>query len=107
MDEKESAPTRATPAQIAVQLICGERVIDVTVASEVLAERIREGHDDLVSITAKDFGYDLAAWHDHLKETREGDYTWGRHIKLPKIMESALASPEWQGAVQQLSAPKS
>jgi hypothetical protein len=107
MDEKISARARATPAQIGVRLICGERVIDVMEASEELTERIRDGHDFLVSITGKDFGYDLAAWHDHLKETREGGYSWGRHIKLPKIMQSALASREWQEAVKQLSAPRS
>jgi hypothetical protein len=72
------------------------------VRSESLLDRIREGHDFLVSITGKDFGYDLEAWHNHLKESREGGYTYGRNIRLPRIMQAALQSPEWQEAVRSL-----
>jgi hypothetical protein len=89
---------RLTPAQIAIRLICGESM--PRVRSESLLERIREGHDFLVSITGKDFGYDLEAWHNHLKESREGGYTYGRNIRLPRIMQAALQSPEWQEAAQ-------
>ena len=55
-------------------------------------------------ITGKDFGYDLQAWHDHLKESRSGGYTYGRNIVLPTIMKAALESVEWQAAAKQLSA---
>jgi hypothetical protein len=44
----------------------------------------------------------LAAWHEHLKESRDGGYTWGRNIKLPKIMKEALASRAWREAVGKL-----
>ncbi len=57
----------------------------------------------LVSITGKDFGYDLQAWHDYLKESREGGYTWARTIVLPKIMQEAMASEQWRQAVSELS----
>lgn len=64
---------------------------------------MRQGHDFLVSITRRDFGYDLVAWHNYLKESREGGYTYGRNIVLPKIMQSAMASLEWQEAAKQLA----
>lgn len=92
---------RLTPAQIAVRLICGEllnRVHDIP-----LTERIQQGRDFLIKITKKDFGYDLQAWHDYLKTSREGGYTYGRNITLPRIMQTALVSPEWQAAVQKLT----
>lgn len=57
----------------------------------------------LMSITGQDFGYDLQAWHDYLKESRDGGYTWGRNIVLPKIMKDALASEEWQQATRRLT----
>ena len=57
----------------------------------------------LRQITGQDFGYDLAAWHNHLKESRQGGYTYGRNIILPKIMQSALASEGWRIAVERLS----
>jgi hypothetical protein len=64
---------------------------------------MREGREALIEITGKDFGYDLAAWHNHLKQSREGGYTYGR-IVLPKCMQIALDSPEWQEAARRLSA---
>lgn len=92
---------RLTPAQIAVRSICGEFL--PRVRGESLPERIQEGHDFLVRLTGKDFGYDLHAWHDHLKESREGGYTYGRNIVLPRIMQAALQSPEWHEAVESLT----
>jgi hypothetical protein len=92
---------RLTPAQIAVRLICGE--ILPRVQHEPLVTRIREGHEFLVRITGKDFGYDLQAWHDHLKESRQGGYTYARNIGLPRIMQAALQSLAWQQAVQSLT----
>ena len=92
---------RLTPAQIAVRLMCGESL--PRVRDESLTERVREGHDFLVRITGKDFGYDLQAWHDHLKESREGGYTYGRNIVLPRIMQAALQCHEWQETVRTLT----
>lgn len=68
-----------------------------------LRKRLKEGRQLLQSITDIDFGYDLAAWHNHLKESREGGYTWGRNIVLPRIMQAALANEEWQKAVAALT----
>jgi hypothetical protein len=51
-------------------------------------------------MTGKDFGYDLAAWHEHLKLSREGGYTWSRIIVLPRIMKEAMESEEWRRAVE-------
>lgn len=92
---------RLTPAQIAVRLICGEGLPHERSGS--LTERILEGHDMLVRITGFDFGYDLQAWHDYLKESRDGGYTYGRNIALPRMMQAALASPEWREAIQALT----
>jgi hypothetical protein len=91
---------RLTPAQIAIRLICGVNL--PRVPGQSFVERVREGHEFLVKITGKDFGYDLQAWHDHLKKTREGGYTYGRNIVLPRIMKVALESAEWQAAVRSL-----
>jgi hypothetical protein len=91
---------RLTPAQIAVRLICGEKL--PSLREESLLDRVREGHDFLVEISGEDFGYDLQAWHDHLKESREGGYTYGRNITLPRIMQAALQSSEWREAVLSL-----
>jgi hypothetical protein len=94
---------RLTPAQIAVRLICGGRLPRVQDQDEPLVDRIRKGHDFLVRITGKDFGYDLQAWHNHLKDSREGGYTYGRNIVLPRIMKAALQSPKWQKAIMSLT----
>src|SRR5262249_9447466 len=92
---------RLTPAQIAVRLICGESL--PRVRGESLLQRTQQGHDFLVSITGEDFDYDLQAWHNHLKESRQGGYTCGRNIVLPRIMRAPLQSPEWQEAVRNLT----
>jgi hypothetical protein len=93
---------RLTPAQIAVMLICGGQELPPHGPVKTISENIRDGHDFLVQITKKDFHYDLQAWHDYLKESRDGEYTYGRNISLPKIMAAALESPEWQEAVRSL-----
>ena len=61
----------------------------------------------LVRISGRDFGYDLQAWHDYLKESKDGGYTYGRNIALPRIMQKALESPKWQEAVQTLTTGRS
>ncbi len=88
---------------MAVWLLCGEclpRFAETDYDS--LASRIEAGHDGLVKLSGKDFGYDLQAWHDYLKESRDGGYTWGRNVDLPRIMKQALASAEWHEAVRQI-----
>lgn len=88
---------RLTPAQIAIHRICGQRLpLDDELS---LIQRIRSGHDFLVRITGRDFGYDLQAWHDYLSNNRDGGYTWNSSIKTPKIMAAALANPNWITAV--------
>ena len=100
-----------TPAQIGVRLICGERLPNFgerrIVGKAAMKERIKIGHDWLVRTSGKDFGYDLSAWHQYLKESRDGGYTWGRNIVLPRVMKSALASTEWRDAVRQIQAEAS
>jgi hypothetical protein len=68
-----------------------------------MTERIKAGRSQLKDLTGKDFGYDLQAWHDYLKESRDGGYTYGRNIALPKMMSAAIESPEWQAAVSRLT----
>ena len=94
---------RLTPAQLAVHLICGQAPGWFDEAYPTLCERLSAGRAALVRITGKDFAYDLAAWHAHLKETREGGYTWGRTIVLPKVMKEALASESWRAAAAGLT----
>ncbi len=91
---------RLTPAQIGVEWICGRSLpLDQPMS---LNDRIREGRRFLVQICRRDFGYDLQQWHDYLKESRDGGYTWGRNIELPRVMKDALVSLEWQAAVRAL-----
>ena len=66
-------------------------------------ERIAQGRKLLIEIANVDFGYDLARWHEHLKVTRDGGYTWNRAIALPRIMRDALASEDWRDAVERLA----
>jgi hypothetical protein len=91
---------RLTHAQIAVRLICGIALPRFVPNAPNVSVRIRDGHDQLVRLTGQDFGYDLQAWHDYLKVSRDGGYTYGRNIALPKIMKEALESNEWQEAVR-------
>ena len=91
---------RLTPAQLGVHLICGHEL--PMYFRPTLAERLREGRKWLVEITGRDFGYDLKAWHAHLKESKEGGYTWARNIVLPRIMKEALASEDWRRAALEL-----
>src|SRR4051794_8233671 len=95
---------RLTPSQIGVRLICGQGIHRVWVES--LVQRVREGRDFLVRITGKDFGYDLQAWHDHLKESREGGYPYGRNVVFPRIMQPAPQSPSCHEAVRTLTGPQ-
>src|SRR5262245_60860914 len=94
---------RLTPAQIGVRLICGGQ-LRFRCQHDSLAAGIRAGREMLVKLTGEDFGYDLAAWHAHLKESREGGYTWARTVVLPNVMKEALASEEWRRTVQELAA---
>ena len=83
---------RLTPAQIAVKLICGHNL--PMKPQHTLKQCLVEGRKQLREITGVDFEYDLQRWHDHLKESRQGGYTWSRAIVFPKIMAEALASPD-------------
>ncbi len=91
---------RLTPAQLAVHLLCGRPLPG---SSESIDERIAEGRKLLVRIAKVDFGYDLERWHEHLKVSRDGGYTWNRTVVLPKIMREALASKDWIDAVERLA----
>lgn len=71
-------------------------------ARQTLAERLRSGRKMLTELTGVDFRYDLAAWHAHLKESREGGYTWARTIVLPSIMKEAMASEDWRRIAHEL-----
>jgi hypothetical protein len=93
---------RLRPAQLGVLLICGKS-IPHRAGEETLTERIQEGRRWLVEITGQNFGYDLQRWHDYMKESRDGGYTYGRNIVLPKIMQAALQSARWQAAVRSLN----
>lgn len=91
---------RMTPSQGAFHQICGTPLPFLGHCDEPMHVRIKNGHDMLVIITGMDFGYDLQAWHDHLKESRQGGYTYGRNILLPKIAKKAMLSQEWTEAVR-------
>jgi hypothetical protein len=91
---------RLTPAQIGVKLICGHNL--PMMPQYTLKQCLVEGRKQLQEITGVDFEYDLQRWHDHLKESRQGGYTWSRAIVFPKIMAEALASPEWTETVRAL-----
>lgn len=92
---------RLTPAQGAVYHICGRKLPIGN--PDTIPECIRSGRKTLFRITGKDFGYDLAKWHDYLKETGEGGYPYRKNTGLPKIMKTALKSPSWCKIVATLS----
>lgn len=94
---------RLSPAQVGVQLICGHNLPMGPRLS--LKDCLREGRDMLVRVSGVDFGYDLQKWHDYLKSSRDGGYTWARTIDLPRVMRAALESADWQAAVQELDGP--
>jgi hypothetical protein len=93
---------RMTPAQMAVHLICGHNL--PMGSQHSLEETMKVGRAMLARIVGIDYGYDLQRWHDHLKVSREGGYTWNRTIALPKVMQEALASQEWRHAASELAA---
>src|SRR5262245_28471212 len=95
---------RMTPAQMAVDLICGHHL--PMSLPQTFEENMKEGRAMLAKLAGVDYGYDLQRWHDHLKVSRAGGYTWNRTIVLPKVMQQALASPEWQRAARRLGAAK-
>lgn len=91
------------PAQIAVRLICGEKLPGERLSRDLgIVSRVKQGHDMLVKLSGKDFGYDLAARHAYLKLSRDGGYTWGRNILLPRVMKKALAFNEWHEAISKI-----
>jgi hypothetical protein len=94
---------RLTPAQIAVELLCGSDLPPFVRQIEAIEDRIVEGRRQLASIAGVDFGYDLQRWHDHLKVSRQGGYTWNRTIALPKVMQAAIKSEKWHAAVRKLA----
>ena len=59
---------------------------------------MKQGRAMLAQIAGVDYGYDLQRWHDHLKISRDGGYTWNRTIALPKVMQEALESQAWRSA---------
>ena len=92
---------RLTPAQMAVHLICGRRL--PTPRPQSLVDNMKKGREMHVNIAGVDYGYNLQRWHDHLKQSRDGGYTWNRTIALPKVMQEALVSSEWRQAADELS----
>ena len=88
---------RLTPSQIGMLLLLGERL--PMGPERTLKERIQEGHDFLVRIAGRDFGYDPQRWHDHLRETKAGGYRWGG---VTKLIAQATSDPEWCRAVEEL-----
>jgi hypothetical protein len=100
MSSPLNAIVRLTPAQMAVHLLCGTPIPG---SPGSIDERIALGRKLLIEIAKVDFGYDLQRWHDHLKVSREGGYTWNRTVALPKVMRDALASENWLDAVERLA----
>ncbi|MCA9688280.1 MAG: hypothetical protein KC636_01635 [Myxococcales bacterium] len=93
---------RLTPAELAVRHLCGRRIPPRSPTSVV--ECVRDGRARLSRLAGVDYGYDLQAWHDHLKQHPVAGYHYGRNISLPRIMQEALASPAWIEAVRALEA---
>jgi hypothetical protein len=90
---------RLTPAQIAVHLISGNDPSPPGWPQRTLREQLQDGREMLRSMSGQDFGFDLQKWHDYLKESKDGGYTWNRTIDLPKVMQRALANQEWLDTV--------
>ena len=95
---------RLTPAQIGMYALLGELLPMGMPPDQPLADRIREGHDELVELTGVDLGYDPAKWHEHLRATNAGGYRWSnKHLAFPKRIAEALADEQWRAAVAELT----
>jgi hypothetical protein len=93
---------RLTPAQV---FMCALLGIELPRRQrDSLKELIKLGHDELVELTGKDFGYDLNAWHSHLRETNAGMYRWtNQHLRVSMLIKAAHTSAEWLMAVKELT----
>ena len=95
---------RLTPAQIGMQALLGAFLPMGMPRDWTMRQRVKHGHDYLVTLARVDLGYDPLAWHDHLRETNAGGYRWSnKHIGIPKQIQLAKARPEWQEAVAELT----
>ena len=96
---------RLTPAQLGMSGLLGEWIPFAMPETQSLTDRIRDGHSMLVVLAKTDLGFDLQAWHEHLRATNEGGYRWSnKHLGMPRQIAMTLASQEWQEAVAILKA---
>lgn len=92
---------RLTPSQIGMLQLLGEWVPPSPRQS--ISERIHAGHNLLVRVTGRDFGFDPQRWHEHLRETNAGGYRWSnKHLGIPKHIARVLGNPAWALAVEEL-----
>lgn len=94
---------RLTPAQCGMHGLLGHLLPMGMPRAWSVADRIRYGHEFLVRIAGVDLGFDLQAWHEHLRATNAGGYRWSnKHLGFPRQIALALANAEWQAAVASL-----
>jgi hypothetical protein len=94
---------RLTPAQIGMYALLGHRLPFCMPVEWSLADIIRHGRESLTRDAGVDFGYDPAAWHDHLIVTDAGGYRWSnKHRGMPREIARATSDPVWLAAVAEL-----
>ncbi len=93
---------RLTPVQIYMLSLAGHVIPPPYDEPDIVApdtERLRsmtEGREDLRRMTGKDFGFDLASWHDYLIED-EGDWGYTHPYgwrQTRQAVEAAMHSPD-------------
>jgi hypothetical protein len=103
LGEAEGLGVRLTPAQIGMHALLGHRLPFCMPAEWSLADIIRHGRELLTGAAGMDFGYDPAAWHEHLVASDAGGYRWSnKHRGFARQIALAGASSEWQQAVASL-----
>lgn len=98
---------RVTPSQMDMLFLVGYRISgsDVTleIPDEERTEYIVQAREDLKQRTGRDFGYDLAAWHDFLASNKDYGYTHPyAYSGVRRAVEEAMLDPERIRIVSQL-----
>lgn len=93
---------RMLPAYIAIRLITGASLRART-RGMTKVDRLREGHRMLVEMCGCDHSYDLVAWHEELRTSKAGGYSWGKRAGIPFRIRNALEDPAWNAAVAEIT----
>jgi hypothetical protein len=100
---------RVTPAQMYMLQLAGytidysKRHIKLSQSDEECKKCMRQGYISLCQLIGKNFGYDLAAWHEALKAEKESGYTHPYAFRsVSAAIQKAMGSARRRGLVEQV-----